>query len=172
MYADFETTKKMDDKYQVPYCMVLIEEFSARQKLYWREDCAVRFLEDLEEWFNSGDNVIVYYNNFGFDEKYLFRKGLKIEKIITTSATRTIVVYCTLANGARLMFKDSLRLLEAPEAKFPDMFDLHQMAKWPNFPHHAVHMELDGSLRWKTREELPVRHAGEFDEDGVYQSTV
>jgi hypothetical protein len=27
MYADFETTKKMDDKYQVPYCIVLIEEF-------------------------------------------------------------------------------------------------------------------------------------------------
>jgi hypothetical protein len=103
MYADFETTKKMDDKYQVPYCMVLIEQFNARQKLYWGEDCAVRFLEDLEEWFEEGDNVIVYYHNLGFDEKYLFQKGLKIDKIITTSAARTIVVYCTLSSGAKKM---------------------------------------------------------------------
>jgi hypothetical protein len=49
------------------------------------------------------------------------------------------------------------------------MFDLHHMAKWPNFPHHEVHMELDGSLRWKIREELGARRAAEFDEEGAYQ---
>jgi hypothetical protein len=168
MYADFETTKKPGKKFQVPYCMGLIEEFTGREKLYWGEDCAVKFLEDLEEWFSKGDEVIVYYHNLGFDEKYLFQEGLKVNRILTTSAARTIVVYCSLANGARLTFKDSLRLLEAPEASFPKMFGLEHMSKWPDFPHHAVLMEDDGSLRWKTPEELGPAHAGEFDEQGTY----
>jgi hypothetical protein len=109
-----------------------------------------------------------YYYCLGFDEKYLFQKGLKVDKIIATSAARTIVVYCTLKGGARVTFKDSYRLLSAPEKDFPRMFELTDMAKWPNYPYHAVIMLPDGELRWKTREELGPAHADEFvdDDDG------
>jgi hypothetical protein len=65
LYADFETTLKQGYTYQVPYCMALVEEYTGRSKFYWGEDCALRFLDDLEEWFETGDNVIVYYHNLG-----------------------------------------------------------------------------------------------------------
>jgi hypothetical protein len=168
-YADFETTKKFDHSYEVPYCMALVEEFTGRKKFYWGEDCAVQFISDLEVWFEKGDNVIVYYHNLGYDEKFIFQKGLRVDKIIATSAAKTIVVYTTLSSGARVTFKDSYRLVNSPEKDFPKMFGLTGMAKWSNYPYHAIIILPDGEIRWKRQDEMDPAHEDEFDEDGRYR---
>ena len=116
-YADFEAD--VSGKIHKPYMVVLQNEAGEINKCWQGEDCAIKFLEYLE------DGDVIYFHNLAYDIRMLAQYGMNKSIIKGSKVMKADINY----KNKKIHFRDSYPMISAKLADFPSMFNLPKVQK-------------------------------------------
>ena len=116
-YADFEAD--VSGKIHKPYMVVLQNEAGEINKCWQGEDCAIKFLEYLE------DGDVIYFHNLAYDIRMLAQYGMNKSIIKGSNVMKADINY----KNKKIHFRDSYPIISAKLADFPSMFNLPKVQK-------------------------------------------
>ena len=145
-YADFEAQTR-DVEYHQPFLCVFQPASGVGISVYFGEDCAQKFLEELPT------NSVVFFHNLGYDARMFAKYGLK-----SSIQRGSQIICCTVEyKGKKIKFHDTLQILRCKLADLPRRFHLPEIEK-ELFPYNYYTMELINS------------NVGVIDEAGMYDN--
>ena len=120
VFFDFETFKKDIDGKQVhvPYLCRTFD--GSKSRVFIGENCGLSMLCSLNQ------NTRLIAHNASYDYRFIIQYLIGIEEL--SRGTKLISCSATF-NGLKIQIKDSLHLISAPLAKFPDMFKIEKTVK-------------------------------------------
>ena len=144
VYADFEAMQDHEGVF-VPNLLCFSSSEEEEIHVLNGEDCALQFLEQLDELADVADSdsereiIIVFHNFKGFDSIFIVNALYLQQREVTEQLTVGAKVL-SFKSGP-LKFIDSLSFLPMPLASFTDTFNLSELKKgfFPhlfNLPHH------------------------------------
>ena len=171
VYADFEAMQDHEGVF-VPNLLCYSSSEEEEIHVLEGEDCALQFLEQLDELADVPDSdsereiIIIFHNFKGFDSVFILNELYQQQREVTEQLTVGAKVL-SFKSGP-LKFIDSLSFLPMPLAAFSNTFNLTELKKgfFPhlfNLPHHQNYVgripdlefyDPDGMLPHKKEELL------------------
>ena len=130
-FADFECST---DGVHKAFNICFDNEKGTNPRSIWGKDCAIEFLEALE------DKSLVYFHNLSYDINFILRHLDKITGTPIIKGSRTMLIQGEY-NDKRLFFKDSYTVISKPLKDFPECFKLKTGAK-EVFPYRYYTSEI------------------------------
>ena len=120
VFFDFETYKKEIDGKQVHIPYLCRTDDGLKVRSFVGENCGLSMLCSLSQ------NTRLIAHNASYDYRFIIQYLIGIEEL--SRGTKLISCSATF-NGLKIQIKDSLHLISAPLAKFPDMFNIEKTVK-------------------------------------------